>query len=128
MFTTGRASIAGSQHYMTFDKKFYEFAGECSYMLARDFIDGDFYVTVNYDTVMGEVTKKSITVGSKGHLAEIFSDARVILDGNRVEMPVEFDSTAIQRIGNTIRLDNAEGLTVICDLVHDRCTANVTGW
>ena len=113
---------------MTFDKNFYEFAGECSYLLARDFIDGHFYVSVNYDNVLGEMTKKSITVGSKGHEAEIFADARVIVDGTRREMPVEFDNTAIQRVGNTIRLDNSMGLTVICDLVHDRCTVNVTGW
>jgi len=36
------ASLSGSQHFMTFDKNFFEFAGECSYLLARDFIGKTF--------------------------------------------------------------------------------------
>ena len=40
---------------MTFDKKFYEFAGECSYLLARDFIDQSFSVVVNYDKVKNKL-------------------------------------------------------------------------
>lgn len=127
-YCLARAVVAGSQHFMTFDKRFFEFSGECSYLLARDFIDGEFTVMVNYDTVKGQITKKSITVGSKGHKAEIFSDARVIVDDVRTEMPIEFDGTSIRRLENSIRLDNAKGLTVICDLIHDRCTVNVTGW
>jgi len=48
---TAHASLTGTQHFMTFDKKFFEFAGECSYLLARDFIDKSFAVIVNYDKV-----------------------------------------------------------------------------
>merc|ERR1719431_1149770 len=33
---SGHATVAGSQHFVTFDRRFYEFDGECSYVLARD--------------------------------------------------------------------------------------------
>ena len=37
------ATLMGSQHYMTSDRNFFEFAGDsCSYLLARDFISKTF--------------------------------------------------------------------------------------
>ncbi len=62
---------------MTFDKRFYEFSGECSYVLARDFIDGNFSVIVNYDSVGRTMTKKSITVMVDGKQIEIFPNFKV---------------------------------------------------
>ena len=118
----------GNQHYMTFDRRFYEFAGECSYLLARDFIDGTFSVIVNYERKQGRQVKKSLTIISNGKQIEVFPDARVIVDGTRMEMPMAFDNTTILRLGNVIRVDNTLGLTVDCHLQHDRCTVNVSGW
>ena len=40
--------VIGKQHYITFDKKFYNFAGECSYLLASDFLNNKFSVYVTY--------------------------------------------------------------------------------
>ncbi len=67
---------------MTFDKKFYEFAGECSYLLARDFIDGKFAVIVNYDNVHGQMTKKSITAYVGDKEIEIYPRFKVELYDN----------------------------------------------
>lgn len=123
------ASIAGSQHYMTFDKKFYDFAGECSYLLARDFIDKTFSVVVNYDkAARGLPTKKSITVMCEGKQIEIFSDAKITLDGSRVEMPLRVGNATVSRQGSSISVKNDLGLEVTCDLPHDHCTVAVTGW
>ena len=46
----------------------------------------------------------------------------------QVEMPLQIGSTSVLRLRNSIRVDNDNGLTVICDLPSDRCTVNVTGW
>ena len=43
-------------------------------------------------------------------------------------MPVQFDKTTIRRINNRIRVDNEHGVTVTCDLPHELCSVNVTGW
>ena len=53
---------------MTFDRQFYEYSGECSYVLAKDLIDGLFTVVVNYDTARHE---KSLTVKVDGHTIEV---------------------------------------------------------
>lgn len=43
---SAQAVILGNQHFITFDKAFYDFAGECSYLLTRDFEDGNFTVVL----------------------------------------------------------------------------------
>jgi hypothetical protein len=122
------AAVMGDQHYMTFDKKFFEFAGQCSYLLARDFIDGTFSVVVNYENQNNRPVKKSLTVMSNNKQVEIFNDARVVVDGSRVELPLTFGNTTITRVGSIVRVDNTHGVTVACNLVYNSCTVNVTGW
>lgn len=120
------ATLAGQQHYMTFDKHFYEFEGQCSYLLARDFIDGKFAVVVNYEP--GTPTRKTISVIVGDQQVEILSGYKVLLDGQRVEMPQIFDKTTIVREDNSVIIHNRNGITVTCNLPRDRCTVDVTGW
>jgi hypothetical protein len=124
----GHAAISGAQHYMTFDKSFFEFSGECSYLLARDFIDGKFSVVVNYDTIRGMMTKKSISVYIGDKHVEILPEFKILVDGKQTDMPYIYETTTIRRMGSSIRVDNEHGLTVTCDLPHDHCTLNVSGW
>ena len=63
---------------MTFDRQFYEFAGDCSYVLARDFIDGNFTVLVNYEGL----NKKSLSVATGNKMIEIFPDYRVCISSH----------------------------------------------
>jgi hypothetical protein len=113
---------------MTFDKKFYEFAGECSYLLARDFIDGSFSVIANYERTEGRPAKKSITVMSNEKTIVISPNGRVLVDNSRVEMPIQMDGITIVREDNQIHINNKNGVTVVCDLAHDQCTVEVSGW
>lgn len=124
------ATLTGSQHYMTFDRRFFEFAGDCSYLLARDFIGGTFSVIVNYDRpVRNQAVKKSLTIVSGGRQIEVFPDGKVSLDGTRVEMPIMVANTTVSRNGNLIRVaDTFRGVDVTCDLPHDHCTLTVSGW
>ncbi len=113
---------------MTFDKRFFEFAGECSYLLARDFIDGQFSVIVNYDQVGNRVVKKSISVISDGKNIEIFPNFKVNMDGVQTELPIVAGHTYVSREGNNVKVISDHGMKVTCDLPHDRCTVDVTGW
>ncbi|XP_070564133.1 uncharacterized protein [Ptychodera flava] len=122
------AMVAGLQHYMTFDKKFYEFAGACSYIVARDFIDGNFSVVVNYDRDSDEPIKNSLTVISQDREIEIQPDFEVKMDDTTVELPIQHRNTTITREGSTIRVHNTNGVTVICNLPRDVCTVEVSGW
>ena len=123
------ATLTGSQHYMTFDRHFFEFAGECSYLLARDFIGKTFSVIVNYDKVVrGQAAKKSMTVISDDKQIEIFPDGKIMMDGSRTELPLRVGNTTISRHSNTITVTNSLGVEITCDLSHDHCTVAVSGW
>ena len=51
---------------MTFDHHAYAFRGTCSYVLARDMLDEDFSVAVDYEKKSGEFVRKSLDVTVKG--------------------------------------------------------------
>lgn len=49
LYFLGHAMIVGSKFYATFDQKFYEFRGTCTYLLAQDFADKNFTILSSYD-------------------------------------------------------------------------------
>jgi hypothetical protein len=113
-----RAFVAGTQHYMTFDRRFYEFAGECSYLLASDFVRNDFSAVVNYVGAGGKVTRKSVTILSDNRQVEIDSGFRVTLNGRKIEMPLMYESTSIVRDGQRLIVTNSKsGFRVDCNFV-----------
>lgn len=119
---TAQAIIAG-QHIRTFDRRHYDFsAGKCSYLLARDFHDGNFTVYVNYNS-----NEQSLTVHSNGKTIDISQDYSVKMDGNKVELPVQFFNTTIIRMGAKIVLTSALGVEVTCDNLHGLCTVDMSG-
>lgn len=42
--------IVGSQHFVTFDQRHYDFKGHCSYLLANDFVGHEFSLVLNYES------------------------------------------------------------------------------
>jgi len=122
------AAIGGRQHYMTFDKSYYEFAGPCSYVLASDMVNKYFSVVVSYNGNRRGVTSRSLLVMVDGKQVEILPNYKVTVDGENTELPIEFGSTAVRRQGNQVRVDNEKGFTVSCDMDTDVCGVDVAGW
>ncbi|XP_037526583.1 uncharacterized protein LOC119404030 [Rhipicephalus sanguineus] len=122
-----RALVAGSQHYRTFDGFHFEFAGECSYLLAKDFLNDNFAVVINYARDGQRVTKKSITVIADGSRFDISTDYKVTKAGSKIELPVQVGGTTIYRAGHVIAVENDNGLKISCNLAYDQCVTEVTG-
>lgn len=121
--------VAGRKHYITFDKKFYDFTGECSYLLASDFLNNKFSAFVTYEIKNREAVKKSLTVLIEGYRIEINPNKQVTVDGQKVEMPVEVNSqTWIKIIGERVVIHSELGVEVDCNLYHDICTVELSGW
>ena len=116
--------IIGDNQIMTFDKVFYDFSGNCSYLLTNDFNHDRFSVIANYENQ----ERKSISINVDSKLIKIKKDGKVLLDNIMIDLPVVLEDTYIKREGHKITLLNKKGLKVICNLVHNICTFKVSGW
>ncbi|XP_023229314.1 uncharacterized protein LOC111629660 [Centruroides sculpturatus] len=124
------AMIAGNQHFVTFDKTHFDFLGECSYLLTRDFVDGNFTVIVNYARVGRHPTivMKSLTILSDDKKIDIGSDYKITVDDTKVELPQLLDETLIMREGSVVVVENGKGIQVRCNFIHNLCTVHVSGF
>merc|ERR1712142_751289 len=77
---TATAMVAGNQHFFTFDGSFMEFAGDCSYVLARDFADGKFTVIANYRRTRAGPKRQSISVMAGPNTVEVFNTFKTVVD------------------------------------------------
>lgn len=66
--------IIGSQHYVTFDGRYFDFAGSCTYLLAKDFVHDTFAVLVKYNQGE-EITHQIIVlIGNNAIELDLFND------------------------------------------------------
>ncbi|CAM1325358.1 Uncharacterised protein PB.811, partial [Pycnogonum litorale] len=118
------AMLVGSQHYLTFDKKHYDFVGTCSYVLARDFNDKNFTVIASYGS--NRCISLTVTIGK--HHVTIYPDYKVTVDDKEVDLPLDISGTSITRISNTVFVRNMNRVSVECDWNHDICSVDLNGW
>ena len=60
-------------HFTTFDGEEFDFSGKCSYILARDFVDGNFSVIMNY---LGN-NKKQLVITTASQTLQIAPNGNV---------------------------------------------------
>lgn len=117
-------AIISGQHIRTFDSRHYDFSSDsCSYLLARDFQDGNFTIFVNYN---GQ--EQSLTIHSNGMTIDIAQDNTVKVDGSKVELPLQSENTTITRRGHLVVLSSTLGLDVTCDYEHGLCEVEMSGF
>lgn len=67
--------IVGSQYYVTFDGHFIQFAGNCTYLLARDFLRDEFAVLVRYNQDDKTIHHQIIVlIGKNPIIVDLFED------------------------------------------------------
>ncbi|GAA6108956.1 von Willebrand factor, partial [Tachysurus ichikawai] len=114
---SGRCSVFGRQHIHTFDGVIYEFAGDCSYMMAGDCQSRTF--SILGDFLQGR--KKGVSV----FLGEIFElrlsvDGILTQQGERLQLPYASNSVFAGYELGSVRLWSEEfGFSVHIDPTHN---------
>lgn len=124
LYSIAAQAIIAGQHIRTFDRRHYDFSsGDCSYLLARDFQDGNFTVFVNYN---GQ--EQSLTVHSNGMTIDIARDNTVKLDGSKVELPLQHFNTTVTRKGQNVVVSSTLGVELTCNNMDEYCTVEMSGF
>ncbi|XP_046746375.1 uncharacterized protein LOC124411334 [Diprion similis] len=128
-----QAMIAGGQHYMTFDGRYYEFSGECTYLLAQDFVHNQFAVLVKYSVDELQTSHQIIVlVGDKAIQLDPFKNSVRLLDSELGDqLPAEIgngQAYVYQEEGIVIVESIKKLFRLECNMKFDLCILELSGW
>ncbi|XP_002734473.1 uncharacterized protein LOC100370756 [Saccoglossus kowalevskii] len=121
------AMLFGAGHVYTFDGRYYEVPRyenrECTYVLARDFVDRNF-------TLLS--TEDSITLITRDVAVEIDAENIVKINGNpsATELPYQTENknVTVMRNGDWVNVTTVYGISLLCDSKNLNCLVNISGW
>lgn len=132
-----QAMIVGSQHFVTFDGRHYDFAGTSTYLLAHDFVRNQFAVFISYfpSTNDNNTTinhKIIVTIGRQSLQVNVFNDSVQFANSDdTLRLPVELDNGVgfvhQEESIVTIELKNNQ-FKLKCNLKYDVCIIELSGW
>lgn len=119
----GFASIIGSTGYITFDKKAFDMNvhSNCQYLLARDFLNKDFTLAINFDESVG----KTIIFADQDDQVEI-RNKEILVNNRAVSLPVTLKSITISWDGETVVVERSHGVVLRCDQARDTCSLDIS--
>lgn len=121
---TMHGEMADGQHIFTFDGRHMTFPGTCSYILARDFFEGNFSIVAN----MANGKLKSISLTDKNGFLEVNNDGVLQLGGKNLEFPVHQKTLHAWRDYYTVSLLTEFGAEVQCTTDLTVCHFRVSGF
>lgn len=121
---TMHGEIADGKQFFTFDGRHLTFSGGCSYILARDFVEGNFSIIAN----MKDGNMKSITVGDKNGWIEVNSDSLLKFKDKDSDFPVHDKTLHAWRNFNGFSILSQFGAGVECSADLSLCHVEVSGF
>uniref|UniRef100_W4VRP6 Putative apolipophorin n=1 Tax=Corethrella appendiculata TaxID=1370023 RepID=W4VRP6_9DIPT len=121
---TLRGHVADGSHIFTFDHKHLTFPGSCAYILAQDFVNGNFSIVANLEN--GKLA--SVTLVDKEDTVELFKDGVVKLNGKATEFPVHNRNIHAWRRYYSASLLTRYGAELQCTLDLRVCHFTVSGY
>jgi hypothetical protein len=118
------AEVSDGAHIFTFDGRHLTFPGKCSYILARDFVDGNFSIVATYDN--GKM--KSIALNDKEGTVEVSRDGILLVNDKKSEFPYHHGTLGAWRKYYTFGLATRYGAMVQCSLDLVTCHFTVSGF
>lgn len=121
---TMHGEVSDGQHIFTFDGRHITFPGICSYILARDFVEGNFSIIAN----MANGKLKSITMTDKNGFIDVNADGIFQLNGKNQEFPSHQKTLHAWRDYYTVSLLTEFGAEVQCTTDLRTCHFRVSGF
>lgn len=120
---TMHGELADGSHFFTFDGEHYTFPGNCQYLLASDFVDGNFSIVANVQD--GKL--KSVALVSKD-VVELNNQGVVTLNGKPTDLPLHKNEVHAWRRYYTVNLLTTYGASVLCTTDLKVCHFTVSGF
>ncbi|OWF42298.1 uncharacterized protein LOC110461288 [Mizuhopecten yessoensis] len=109
--------------FTTFDGKTFQFNGRCSYVLAGDYMDGNFSIVLDY---MGK-QKIRVIITTIKHAVQLLPKNKLRVDGAIVEMPYHDEDITVVNEGDDVTV-RGHGFTVRHNVPSDVYEIGLSGW
>lgn len=120
---TMHGEVADGSHFFTFDGRHFTFPGSCQYVLASDFVDGNFSIVANVEN--GKL--KAVTLMDKD-VVELNDKGVVTLNGKATDLPLHKNDVHVWRRFYTVNLLTTYGASVMCTTDLKVCHFTVSGF
>ncbi|KAJ3640007.1 hypothetical protein Zmor_003331 [Zophobas morio] len=121
-----QALLVGSRYYVTFDRRYYDFRGSCSYLLATDYVDRNFSVVVSYDN-NAKTHELLLLINNTVVHVNVFANTVKVGD-NGISLPAQIDDTFLYLENDIFTAVSQTGFTLECNMKFDLCVFEVAGW
>ncbi|CAC5383680.1 unnamed protein product [Mytilus coruscus] len=122
MTWTASAKVHG-RHFTTFDGQEFDFSGRCSYVLARDYVDGNFSIIMNY---LGR-QKKKLILTSQHQNVQLAPNGKVSVDGVVMDLPYRSTEFAVFSVDGKVFIEG-RGFQVKSDPTVDMVDIDLSKW
>jgi len=124
---TAVAMVFGKSHVITFNQKYYDFIDykkpECTYVLARDFVDGKFTILSQQNHIIVKTPGMTVKIGADGKTKTTIGSVET------TSLPVKSESGVCMRYGEFIKCYFMEQkFKVTVDLKHFAAVIGLSGW
>nr|QGV11544.1 Vg4 [Tetrastichus brontispae] len=128
-----QAMIVGAHHFRTFDGRHFDFAGNCTYLVARDFIHDHFAILLQYNQSSPTLKHKFIVlVGRHAIELDVFQDSVKLLGEQQVrQLPLELDNgrVYVYQEESIVTIEQADKqFRLECNLKYELCRLELSGW
>jgi len=127
----GTAQMIGLQHVLTFDGRYLEFTGPCTYLLARDFLTHNFTLAVHYLDTRGKPYAAVLQLVVDGVEWDLdLSNETIRVAGQDRLLPTEEHGTMAfyDDSGNFNIQSASKGIQLQCIDTYHVCTLTLSGW
>ncbi|OQR71154.1 hypothetical protein BIW11_11172 [Tropilaelaps mercedesae] len=119
----GHAIVIDGGHFVTFDGAHFSAAGECSYLLARDFVDG------NFSVILAAGDELVYVVQIDRQFIEINVDQQTVtVNGDPVELPHRRDGVTVSRTFDKIVVEDPRTLQFTVFLSRRTAALDLRVW